>query len=61
MKVEAPVVGGEGGDEYEEEDVEGESVGGVRTVCSWDLRLVEESGDAGGLGRTLVAPDWIGD
>ncbi len=55
------MVGGEGGDEYEEEDVEGESVGGVRTVCSWDLRLVEESGDAGGLGRTLVAPDWIGD
>ena len=40
------MAGGEGEGEYTEEDVEGESVGGVKTVCSWGLRLVEESGDA---------------
>lgn len=59
LEVGESAIGRGGRDEDGEE--EGEGVAGVKTAFLWDLRLVEESGDAGGLGRLLVARDWIGD
>ena len=58
LEVGESAIGRGGRDEDEEE---GESDGGVKTAFSWDIRLVGESADAGGLGRTLVARDWIAD